>query len=137
MTELAAVAAFYPHIKALGAELLAISTDSAYAHLVFKQITPAITNLAAPLVSDRTHEISSAYRVLDRKAGAAFRASVFISPDQIIRAKFVYPKEIGRNISEHVRLLQAFQYAQETGQGVPANWVPSNGSQPAPAEKKR
>jgi NADH-dependent peroxiredoxin subunit C len=123
MTELAAVAAIYPHIKNIEAEVLAISTDSAHSHQVFKQITPAIKEVGFPLVSDRTHEISQAYRVLDQTTGAAYRASFFISPDQIIHAKMIYPKAIGRNIPEHFRLLQALQYNKETGQGVPANWV--------------
>jgi NADH-dependent peroxiredoxin subunit C len=121
MTELAAVAAMYPNIKNIGAEVLAISTDSVHSHQVFKQITPAIKNLGFPLVSDRTHEISKSYRVLDSASGAAYRASFFISPDQIIQAKMIYPKAIARNVTEHFRLLQALQYNKETGQGVPAN----------------
>jgi len=123
MTELAAVAAIYPNIKNIGAEVLAISTDSAHAHQVFKQITPAIKDVGFPLVSDRTQEISQSYRVLDQTSGAAYRASFFISPDQMIHAKLIYPKAVGRNIPEHFRLLQALQYNKETGQGVPANWV--------------
>lgn len=124
MTELAAVAAIYPHIKALEGEVLAISTDSVHSHQVFKQITPALKNIDFPLLSDRSHEISKAYRVLDTATGTSYRASFFISPEQIIRAKFIYPKEIGRNIPEHLRLLQALQHNKETGQGAPANWMP-------------
>lgn len=123
MTELAAVAAIYPNIKSIGAEVLAISTDSIHSHQVFKQITPAIKELAYLLVSDRTQEISESYRVLDPTSGAAYRASFFISPDQVIHAKMIYPKAIGRNIPEHFRLLQALQSNKETGQAVPANWM--------------
>ncbi|RID85160.1 peroxiredoxin [Mesobacillus zeae] len=123
---MAAVAAVYPHIQAAGAELLAISTDSIYAHNAFKQTSPPLKDAAFPLVSDRNQEIGNAYKVLDRKAGATVRASVFISPDQIIHAKFIYPREIGRNIPEHFRLLQAFFFEKETGKGVPANWIPGH-----------
>lgn len=76
------------------------------------------------MVSDRTQTISRAYRVLDEDTGAAFRASVFVCPEQKIRAKLIYPREIGRNLPEHVRLLEAFKFAKQTGKGVPANWVP-------------
>lgn len=114
----------YPYIKALNAELLSISTDSVYSHMVFKETSPSLKNVTHPMLSDRTQVISRAYRVLDENTGAAFRASVFISPEQIIKAKLVYPREIGRNLPEHVRMLQAFQYAKQTGKGVPANWVP-------------
>lgn len=103
---------------------MSISTDSVYSHMVFKKTSPSLKNVTHPMLSDRTQVISRAYRVLDESAGAAFRASIFISPDQIIKAKFVYPREIGRNLPEHLRMLQAFRYAEQTGQGVPANWVP-------------
>lgn len=121
---MAAVAAVYPHIRALNAEVLSISTDSAYSHVVFKDTSPSLKNVTFPMVSDRTQVISRAYRVLDENTGAAFRASVFIDPDQIIRAKLIYPGNVGRNLPEHVRMLEAFRYAKQTGKGVPANWVP-------------
>lgn len=76
------------------------------------------------MVSDRTQTISRAYRVLDENTGAAFRASIFICPEQKIRAKMIYPRDIGRNLPEHLRLLEAFKFAVQTGKGVPANWMP-------------
>ncbi len=76
------------------------------------------------MVSDRTQVISRAYRVLDENSGAAFRASIFITPEQTIWAKLIYPRNIGRNLPEHVRLLEAFKFAAQTGKGVPANWLP-------------
>jgi len=125
MTELAAVAAIYPHMQSLEAEVLAISTDSVHAHKVFKQTNPALKDIGFPLVSDRTQEISKAYGLLNIESGAAQRASVFIGPHQLINAKLIYPEAIGRNIPEHLRLLQALQYQQKTGKGTPVNWVPS------------
>ncbi len=124
MTELAAVAAVHHHLKGLNAELLAISTDSIQAHQVFKQITPALGSLPFSLLSDRNQEISMAYQVLDKSTGNACRASFFIDPELVILAKFIYPEKIGRNLPEHIRLLQALQYSRDTGKGTPANWVP-------------
>jgi alkyl hydroperoxide reductase subunit AhpC len=88
------------------------------------ETSPSLKNFQGPLLSDRNQEISRAYRVLDAKSGAAFRASFFIDPDQIIRAKFIYPREVGRNLDEHIRLLKGLQYSKKTGEGVPANWKP-------------
>jgi NADH-dependent peroxiredoxin subunit C len=123
---LAAVAAVHRDLQALNVEVLAISTDSVYSHKVFLETSPLLKNVNYPLVSDRTQEISRAYRVLDENSGASFRASFFINPDQIITSKLVYPLEVGRNIDEHVRIFQGLQYAEETGKGVPANWKPGN-----------
>lgn len=119
---MAAVAAIHRNLQAMNVEVLAISTDSVYSHKVFLETSPSLKNVSYPLLSDRTQEISRAYRVLDENTGAAFRASFFINPEQVIVAKLVYPREIGRNIDEHVRLFEALQYSKVTGKGTPANW---------------
>jgi NADH-dependent peroxiredoxin subunit C len=120
---LAAVAALYAEFQALGAEVLGISTDSVYAHKVFTKFSPNAARVQYPLVSDRNQMISRAYRVLNPNAGAAMRGTVIIDPQGVIKAKFVYPPEVGRNAFEILRLLQGLRYNLETGQGVPANWV--------------
>lgn len=108
----------------MGAEVWAISTDSVYSHKVFKETSPSARLVQYPLLSDRNHFISRAYRVLDETAGAALRATVIVSPEGIIVSKLIYPAEVGRNTHEIVRLLQGIQYGRQTGLGVPANWVP-------------
>lgn len=123
-TELAAVAAVHHELNSLNTQVLAISTDSVFSHKVFLDTSPSLKNVRYPLLSDRNQEISKAYRVLDEKSGAAYRASFFIDPDQIIRAKFIYPREVGRNLDEHIRLLKGLQYSKQTGEGIPANWKP-------------
>lgn len=77
-----------------------------------------------PLLSDRTHEISKAYRVLNEKAGAALRATIIIDPEGIIVTKIINPLEVGRNVYEILRVIQGIQYGRRTGEGIPANWVP-------------
>ena len=76
------------------------------------------------MLSDRNLQISKAYRVLDQNAGAAFRATIFIDPNGLISSKLIYPKEVGRNAFEILRLMQAILFGRNTGLGVPANWVP-------------
>ncbi len=77
-----------------------------------------------PLISDRNQTISREYCVLDKKSGTAKRATIIINPEGIIESRMVYPKEVGRNIEEIVRILEAAQFANETKLGVPANWTP-------------
>lgn len=123
-TELAAVAAIHDQFKQLDAEILAISTDSVYSHKVFTEVSPSAAKVTFPLLSDRTHQISKAYRVLNPKTGATFRATVIIDPEGMIVTKLVNPLEVGRNVYEILRLLAGIQYGRQTGEGVPANWVP-------------
>lgn len=77
-----------------------------------------------PLISDRTQQISKAYRVLNEKIGAAFRATIIVDPEGVIVTKWVNPLEVGRNVYEILRLIQGIQYGRRTGEGVPANWTP-------------
>lgn len=121
---MAAVAAVYDQLKALNTEVLAISTDSVFSHKVFTEVSSAVSQIKFPLLSDRTQQISKAYRVLNEKTGAAFRATIIIDPEGLIIAKFVNPPNIGRNVYEIVRVIQGLQYNKKTGEVVPANWVP-------------
>lgn len=102
-----------------------------YSHRVFKETSPSAKSIPYPLVSDRNLQISKAYRVLDSLAGTAFRATIFIDPEGIITAKIIYPKEVGRNSYEILRMMQGILYGKGTGLSVPANWVPgASGIQP-------
>lgn len=120
---MAAVAAIYDQLKILNTEVLAISTDSVYSHKVFTEVSPSASKVTFPLLSDRTHKISKAYRVLNEKTGATFRATIIVDPEGIIVSKLVNPLEVGRNIYEILRVIQGLQYSRRTGEGIPANWV--------------
>ncbi|GHH99474.1 hypothetical protein AM1BK_30170 [Neobacillus kokaensis] len=111
-------------MRYLNTEVLAISTDSVYAHKVFAEISPSVSKVQFPLVSDRTQAVSRAYRVLNQQIGASFRATVIIDPEGIIAAKLLYPPEVGRNVYEIMRIIQGIQYGRSMGEGVPANWIP-------------
>lgn len=121
---MAAVAAIHDQLKLLNTEVLAISTDSVYSHKVFTEVSPSGSKVTFPLLSDRTHKISKAYRVLNEETGATLRVTIIIDPDGTIVTKFVNPLEVGRNVYEIVRVIQGIQYSRRTGEGVPANWVP-------------
>lgn len=111
-------------MKLINTEVLAISTDSIYAHKVFTEVSPSASKVKFPLISDRTQQISKAYRVLNEKIGAAFRATIIVDPEGVIVTKWVNPLEVGRNVYEILRLIQGIQYGRRTGEGVPANWTP-------------
>ena len=59
--------------------------------------------------------------------------NVFIIDDKgIVRAIFVYPMNVGRNIPEILRTVEALQTADRTGNSMPANWT-SGGPEIIPA----
>lgn len=51
-------------------------------------------------------------------------ATFIINPQGRVKYYCVYPREVGRNVDEIIRVLQAIQYAAATGEGVPAQWQP-------------
>lgn len=121
---MAAVAAIYNQLRVLNTNVLAISTDSVYSHKVFTEVSPSGSQVMFPLLSDRTHKISRAYRVLNENTGSTLRATIIIDPEGTIVTKFVNPPEVGRNVYEILRVIQGIQYSRRTGEGIPANWVP-------------
>jgi len=121
---LAAVADHYDQFRKLGAEVLAISTDSVYAHKIFAQISPSARKVQYPLLSDPTHEISRCYGAYNPATGFATRTTLIVSPNGLIKYFCKYPLPVGRNVKEIIRILQALQFTEASGLGAPAGWVP-------------
>lgn len=104
--------------------MLAISTDSIYAHKVFAEASPSARKVRYPLLSDRTQSISRVYGVLNPDTGAAWRATVIVDPEGRAQTYIIYPAQVGRSALEIVRILEGLQFHRSTGLGVPANWQP-------------
>lgn len=114
----------YDQFKRLGAEVLAISTDSVYSHKIFAQISPSARKVQYPILSDPTHEISKCYGAYNPETGFSTRTSLIISPNGLIKFFTKYPSPVGRNVDEIIRVLQALQFSEASGLGAPAGWAP-------------
>lgn len=114
----------YEEFVKLGAEVLAISTDSVYSHKIFAQISPSASKVQYPILSDPTHEISKCYGAYNPETGFASRTTLIISPDGLIKYFCKYPRPVGRNVMEIIRVLQALRFTEATGLAAPAGWMP-------------
>jgi peroxiredoxin (alkyl hydroperoxide reductase subunit C) len=105
-------------------KVIGISIDSHFCHLAWKN-TPhskgGIGNIQFPLVADLTKSISQSYGVLNEE-GIAFRCSVFIDEDLIVRHMSVNDLPIGRNIDEILRIIDAWDHFKQHGEACPAGW---------------
>jgi alkyl hydroperoxide reductase subunit AhpC len=113
--------------KRLNAEILGVSVDSKYSHLAWIETPRAnggLGDLAYPLVSDITKQVSRDYGVLIEDAGVALRGLFIIDREGVVRVHIVNDLGIGRNTKEVLRLLQALQFTEEHGEVCPANWQP-------------
>jgi alkyl hydroperoxide reductase subunit AhpC len=134
---LSAVAVKYPEIKALGAEVLSVSTDSRFIHKIWteEELSKMVpTGIPYPMLSDGGGKIGTVYGIYDEEAGVDIRGRFIIDPDFVIRAMEVLTPEVGRNVSELIRQLKAFQHVKSTGEVTPSGWQPGRPAlKPGPA----
>ena len=124
---MAAVAAIYDQFKALGTEVLSVSTDSRFVHKIWQEeeLSKMVEGgVPFPMLSDGGGRIGTVYGVYDDLAGVDIRGRFIIDPDGIIRATEVLTPEVGRNPEELLRQVKAFQHVRATGEVTPSGWQP-------------
>jgi alkyl hydroperoxide reductase subunit AhpC len=124
---LTAVAVRYNELKKLGAEVLAVSTDSRFVHKIWqneelKKMVP--DGVPFRMLSDGGGRIGEVYGVYDEEAGVDIRGRFIIDPEGVIRAMEVLTPEVGRSVNELIRQLQAYQHVAKTGEVTPSGWTP-------------
>jgi len=125
-TEMAALNSVYEELKAMGVEILSVSTDTVFDHRGWVRTEPLLKGRAKFLMAaDPTGSISRAYGVYKEDEGVAFRGRFIIDPDGVIQAYEVVTLNMGRSVNELIRQLKALQYIREHPDEVtPAQWEP-------------
>jgi peroxiredoxin (alkyl hydroperoxide reductase subunit C) len=79
-----------------------------------------------PMVSDAGGKVGAVYGVYDDDAGVEMRGRFLIDPDGVIQGYEVLTPPVGRNVSETVRQIQAFQRVRESQgtEATPSGWKP-------------
>lgn len=103
-----------------GAAVLGASTDTHPVHLAWRQHHRSLENLSIPMLADHRRELSGALGVLHPVEGVALRATFLVDPKGIIRWVNVNDLDVGRNVDETLRVLDALQ----TGEQTPVGWLP-------------
>lgn len=99
-------------------QLLGASIDSEFVHLAWRQNHPQLRDLPFPMLSDIKRELSAALGILDPEAGVSQRATYIVDPEGTIRFVCVTDLNVGRNVDEVLRVLDALQ----DGGLCPCNW---------------
>ena len=124
-TEITAISDEYEIFKDLDSEIIGVSTDTIYSHLAWINIDRSKNGLGElnyPLAADPSHKVSKDYGVLIEDKGSALRALFIINPEGKLQYQVIHDDNIGRNVDEVLRVLQALQ----TGGVCPANWRPGD-----------
>jgi peroxiredoxin (alkyl hydroperoxide reductase subunit C) len=126
-SEFVSLAKAEPAFEAIGCKLLGISVDSLYAHVAWlRDIHERFgVTVTFPIIEDPSMAIATAYGMLDPESpdAATVRASYVIDPQGIVQAMTWYPMNVGRSVSEQLRLVKALQAAQRTGASTPEGWL--------------
>ncbi|MBU2566024.1 peroxiredoxin [Patescibacteria group bacterium] len=102
--------------KDLGAEVLAVSTDSEWSHKAwFERDLPEVKY---PVLADTTQKLARDYDVLEESDGSAHRGLFIIDPDGVVQYALISAGSVGRSVDETLRVLEALQ----TGELCPMNW---------------
>ena len=129
-TEFIALATAFGEFEAVGCALLGLSVDSIYSHIAW---VTAIkhkfgVNVPFPIIEDPSMAIGRAYGMIDDAAidSAKVRSTYFIDPEGVVRAITTYPHNVGRSVSEMLRLVRALQ-ATDGGEALaPEGWQPGD-----------
>lgn len=122
-------------------KLLAISIDSIHSHLAWTQSLKEILDvqLPYPIIADSRAIVANKYGMIHpgESETVTVRALFAIDPKQTIRAVIYYPLNVGRNVDEAIRLVDALQTVDKNGVACPVNWKPGDSViVPAPRTEK-
>jgi peroxiredoxin (alkyl hydroperoxide reductase subunit C) len=124
-TELAEMGQNYEEFKKAGAEVMSISTDTAFVHLAWHDVSPAIKQVNFPMLADPTGEVSKAFGTYIADEGLSLRATMIIDPDGVLKSMEIHDNSIGRSAKEILRKLQAAVHVKDNpGEVCPASWEP-------------
>ena len=125
-TELSGFAQNKEWFAARNTKLIGESIDSIHSHVAWVQAVREKTGVYMdfPIIADIDMKVAKLYGMLHENASntAAVRAVFFIDPKGIIRLVMYYPLNVGRNMEEIMRVLEAMQTADANGCAMPLNW---------------
>jgi len=132
-TEILELAAMQEDFEKMNTRLMVLSTDAVSSHIAWIKSLEAIKykgretpKIKFPLISDKNMSISRKYGMLQTSASPIkdVRGVFIVNPEGKIAGIFFYQVNIGRNMDEIKRTLQALQAAEKYNVLVPANWIP-------------
>jgi len=124
-TEILAFTDRLDEFKKRNTQVIGVSVDSHFTHHAWAQVDRkdgGIKGVNYPLVADLNKNISRSYAVLLEDAGIALRGLFIINKDGILKHATINHLDLGRNLDEVLRLLDAVDYTEQYGEVCPVNW---------------
>ena len=127
-TELGRTAGLQDEFEKRGVKTIAVSVDSVEDH---KGWAPDIQDVGGvplnfPIIADPDRSVSMAYDMIHPGEGdtSTVRSVFIIDPNDKVRLTLTYPKSVGRNFDEIIRVIDALQLTDSAPVSTPADWTP-------------
>jgi peroxiredoxin (alkyl hydroperoxide reductase subunit C) len=128
-TEIEALNKRHKDFKSLNTEILCCSVDSHYSHKAWASVPREHGgfggDLEIDLMSDLTKSISRDYGVLLEDVGISLRGTFLIDEKSVLKHISINDNNVGRNMDEYLRLVEAFNFSKKHGEVCPATWKKS------------
>jgi peroxiredoxin (alkyl hydroperoxide reductase subunit C) len=123
-TEFVAFQQRYDKFKALNCELIGMSVDQVFSHIKWEEwINEKLgVEIQFPIIADTGAVANKLGLIHPGKGTNTVRAVFIVDAEGIIRIMLYYPQELGRNMDEILRAVQAMQTADKHKVAIPANW---------------
>lgn len=119
-TEIVSFNDHFDEFTSRGANVVGASTDSEYVHLAWRNDHPGLKGLKFPMLADTSKTLAEELGILETDEKIAYRATFIIDPEGTIQHVSINGLNVGRNVKETIRVLDALQ----TGELTPCDWVP-------------
>lgn len=117
-TEIAEFNNHYQDFSDRDTVLIGASTDSEFVHVAWRRNHDDLRNLQFPMLADTSKSLASELGILEAEEKIAYRATYIVDPQGIVRWVSLYDLNVGRNVKEVLRVLDALQ----TDELCPCNW---------------
>lgn len=126
-TEFVAFQKLYGEFRKLNCELVGLSMDQVFSHIKWEEWIKENVDVQIefPIIAD-TGAVAERLGLLHPGQSGhdtnTVRAVFIVDPEGVIRAILYYPQELGRNMSELLRMIKGLQTTDEHKVALPANW---------------
>ena len=106
-----------------------MSVDSIFVHKMWNdnELSKMVTGgVPFAMLSDAGGKVGTVYGIYDEDGGVETRGRFIIDPDGIIQGFEVLTPSVGRNVSESIRQVKAFQLVRNSKgtEATPSGWKP-------------
>ena len=129
-TELGRTAALNGEFQKRNVKTIAISVDGVEDHKGWSKDVSEVggTEVNFPIIADPDRKVSELYDMIHPGEGdtSTVRSVFIIDPNNKVRLTLTYPKSVGRNFDEIVRVIDALQVTDKNPVSTPVDWKPGD-----------